>query len=50
MTYSYSVKVNRCNGSCKNITNPYYRVSIPDIVRNVTAKIFYLIPLKNKAK
>ena len=26
MTYQYSVKVNRCNGNCNNISNPYSRV------------------------
>ena len=37
-------------GNCSNISNPYSRVSIPDIVKNVTLKIFDLILLKNKTK
>ena len=24
MIYLYSIRVNRCNGSCNNITNPHY--------------------------
>ena len=50
MTYPYIIKVNRCNGNCNNITNPYSRVCIPDIIKNVIVKIFDLISLKNRKK
>ena len=50
MTYPYSIKVNRCNGNCNNITNPYSRVCVPDISKNVTLKIFDLMTLTNKTK
>ena len=50
MTYPYSIKVNRCNGNCNNITNPYSRVCVPDITKNVTLKIFDLMTLTNKTK
>ena len=40
MTYPYSIKVNRCNGNYNKISNPYSRVCIPDIVKNVTLKKF----------
>ena len=50
MAYPYSIKVNRCNGNCNNITNPYSRVCVPDITKNVTLKIFDLMTLTNKIK
>ena len=50
MTYPYSIKVNGCNGNCINITNPYSRVYVPDITKNVTLKIFDLMTLANKTK
>ena len=50
MTYPYSIKVNRCNGNCNNITNPYFKVCVADITKNVTLKIFDLMTLKNKTK
>ena len=50
MTYPYSINVNRCNDSCNNVTNPYSRVCVPDITKNVTLKIFDLMTLTNKAK
>ena len=50
MTYPYSIKINRCNGNCNNITNSYSRVSVPNITKNVTLKIFDLMTLTNKTK
>ena len=50
MLCPYSIKVNRCNGNCNNISNLYSRVCIPDIIKNVTVKVFDLMSLKNKVK
>ena len=50
MTCPYSIKVNRCNGNCNNITNPYSRVCVPDITKNVILQIFDLRTLTNKTK
>ena len=50
MTYPYSIKVNKCNGNCNDISNPYSKVCIPDIIKNVTLKVFDLMSLKNKTK
>ena len=36
MTYPCSINVNRCNGNCNNITNPYSRVCVPHITKKVT--------------
>ena len=30
--YPYSIKVNKCSGSCNNINNPYGKICIPNIV------------------
>ena len=50
MTYPYSIKVNGCNGNCNNISNPYSRLCVPDIVKKVTLKICDLMSLKNQTK
>ena len=36
--YPFSVKVNRCSGNCNNINDPYARICVPDIVKNLSAK------------
>ena len=48
MLYPFSIKVNRCNGNCNNISNPYSRVSVPNVVKSITAKVFDLMSWKNK--
>ena len=51
VTYPYSIKVNKYNGNCDNISNPYSRVCILDITQNYfTLKIFDLMTLTNKTK
>ena len=49
MTYPYSIKVNRCNGNCNNISNPYSRVCIPDVIKGITVKVFNLTSWTSKA-
>ena len=41
--YPYSVKINKCSGSCNNINNPYANICIPDVVKNINFKVFNLI-------
>ena len=50
MTFPYKIEVNKCVGSCNNISNPHAKVCIPDIVKNVTVKMFDLIYLENTTK
>ena len=50
MIYPFSIKVNRCNGNRNNISNPYSRVCDANVIKNITAKVFDLISLKNKTK
>ena len=50
MVYPYKIKVNRCLGSCNNITSPYSKICAPDIIKNVTIKVFDLIYLQNETR
>ena len=44
------MKINRCNGNCNNTNNPYSRVYVPNVVKNITAKVFDLMSWTNKIK
>ena len=57
MLCPFSIKVNTCNGYCNNITNPYSRVCVPNVIKNITPKVyiyikkvFDLMSWKNKTK
>ena len=38
MLYPFSIKVNRCNGNCNNISNPYSRVCVPNVIKILLQK------------
>ena len=48
MLYPFSIKVNRCNGNCNNISNS--RVCVPNVIKNITAKVLDLMSWKNKTR
>ena len=37
--YPYSIKVNQCNGSCSNIIDPYAKLCVSDIIKNINVKV-----------
>ena len=46
----FSVKINRCNGNCNNINDPYVRICLPDTVKNLNVKIFSLMSKTNETR
>ena len=34
-SYSFSIKTSKFSGSCNNINNPYARLCVPDVIKNV---------------
>ena len=43
MTFPYKIKIDKCVGSCNDVENPYFKVCLPDIVKNISLKVFDLI-------
>ena len=41
MIYPFSIKINRCNRNCNNISNSYSRVCVPNVLKILLQK--YLI-------
>ena len=48
--YPFSVQINRCNGNCNNINDPYARICISDTVKNLNVKVFNLMSLTNETR
>ena len=36
--YPYSIRTSKCNGSCNNIHDPYAKLCVPDVVKNLNVK------------
>ena len=41
--YIYSIKLNKCKGSCNTIIDPYAKICVPDNIRNTNAKVSNLM-------
>ena len=48
--YPYSVKINKCSGSCNKINDPYAKLCVPDIIKNINIKVFNLMSRTNETK
>ena len=38
--YPYSIKINKCKGSCNTINDPYAKICVPDSIKNTNVKVF----------
>ena len=41
--YPYSIKVNKCKGSCNTINDPDAKICVPDEIKNTNVKVFNLM-------
>ena len=48
--YPYSVKINRCKGSCNTIIDPYAKTIVPDQIKNTNVKVFNLLSRTNQTR
>ena len=48
--YPFSVKINRCSGNCNSINDPYARICVPDVVENLSVKVFNLMSRSNESR
>ena len=48
--YPFGKKVNNSSGSCNNINNPYAKLCVPDIVKNINVKVFNLMSWTHQTK
>ena len=48
--YPYSIKVNKCSGSCNSLNNPYAKLCIPDVIKKINVKVFNLMSRINETR
>ena len=48
--YPYCIRVNKSSRSCNNINNPYAKLCIPDIFKNINVKVFNLMSQINETR
>ena len=48
--YPFSVKTSKCSSNCNNINDPYAKICVPDITKNLNVKVFNLVSRSNETK
>ena len=48
--YPYSIKSNKCKGSCNTINDPYAKICVPDNTKKRNVKVFNLISRTNETR
>ena len=48
--YPFSVKMNMYSGNCNSVNNPYARVCLSDVIKNLNVKVFNLMSRTNETK
>ena len=48
--YPFSIKASKCSGSCNNINDPYAKMCVADVVKNLNDKVFNLISRTNETR
>ena len=41
--YPFNTKTSKYSGSCNNINDPYAKICVPDVVKDLNVKVFNLI-------
>ena len=44
------MKTSKCSGSCNNINDPYAKIWVPDVVKELNVKVFNLISRTNETR
>ena len=50
MFYPFSVEINKCSGNCNNINDPYARMCVPDVTKDLKVKVFNLMSRTNETR
>ena len=48
--YPFSIKTNKSSGNCNNISDPYARICVSDVVKNLNVKVFNLMSRTNEMR
>ena len=48
--YPFSIKINKCSGSCNNINNPYAKICVSDVMKALNVRVLNLMSRTNKTR
>ena len=48
--YPFSMKTSKCSRTCNNINDPYAKICVSDVVKNLNINVFYLMSRTNETR
>ena len=48
--YPFSIKTSKCSDSCNIINDPYAKICVTDVVKNLNVKVFNLMSRTNETR
>ena len=48
--YPFSIKTSKCSGNCDYINNPYAKICVPDVIKDLNVKVFNLMSRTNETR
>ena len=48
--FPFSIKTSKCSGSCNNINDPYAKLRVPDVNKNLNVTVFNLMSRTNETR
>ena len=48
--YPFSIKISKCSDSCNNINDPYAKICVPNVIKDLNVKIFNLMSRTNETR
>ena len=48
--YHFSIKTSKYSGSCNNIHDPYAKMCVPEVVKDLNVKVFNLMSRTNETR
>ena len=46
--YPFSIKINKFSGNCNNVNNPYAKIYVPDVIKDLNVKVLNLMSRTNE--
>ena len=48
--YPFSIKTSKCSDSCNNVNDPYAKICVPNVVKDLNVKAFNLVSRNNEKR
>ena len=48
--YPFSIKTSKCSGNRNNINDPFAKICVPDVVKDLNVKVFNLMSRTNETR